>query len=554
MESDLGMRSVHKRGQISTNTLVAFVIVIFGLVLLSQSGAIPLAAITQFGDLSVDERTVDVSVSNGQATGSFVLQNDASDETVSYVIWSQITDNRNTAITAPEILAQGNIQPSGQIPFSRVIGQVQPGARYNWVVSIYPEADYTGGNTIRISEEFSFESPVNLQIGTGVQTDFTYMPVQGIREVNWGERVTIEATSTDPNQRFAGWSIIGQIRKNGVIFGAPGFGSTHSENPITFEVLSDVDALATNVQSRFSLTIQVAPEEAEGLVTPTVGTTFYDLDTQVTITSVDSNRFLFDRYDQQGVGVSTNPELTVTMDRPRFVLVVFDVRIATVLSISASPGGTTDPAPGRTDYLEPTSVTITAIPDPGEMFTGWRIAKAGVTTRPTQNPITVIAGGSEGSVSVTALFEIVQAGERTLTIVSDVDVDICIAPGEVLPDGTYTHPQGFSVLLHACDDGTFRPAEGITAFAQTWYVDGKQVSVANLLLIEMDTDHSVELRNGSEPPAQMQPSRGDPIGDGPTIPQLQGISSTVILATGLGALAIGTGFFLLTRKKGKKIF
>lgn len=53
-----------------------------------------------------------------------------------------------------------------------------------------------------------------------------------------------------------------------------------------------------------------------------------------------------------------------------------------VLSLSATTGGTTDPAPGNHDYAMGTSVSVRAVPDPYCEFTGWTGSATG-----TANPL-----------------------------------------------------------------------------------------------------------------------------------------------------------------------
>lgn len=56
-----------------------------------------------------------------------------------------------------------------------------------------------------------------------------------------------------------------------------------------------------------------------------------------------------------------------------------------VLSLSATTGGTTDPAPGNHSYDMNSSVSVTALPDPNFEFTGWTGSATG-----TVNPLTVL--------------------------------------------------------------------------------------------------------------------------------------------------------------------
>ena len=60
------------------------------------------------------------------------------------------------------------------------------------------------------------------------------------------------------------------------------------------------------------------------------------------------------------------------------------------LALTASAGGTTNPAPGSLVYLTGASVTITATPDSGYRFSGWTGDASG-----TANPLTVVMSASK---------------------------------------------------------------------------------------------------------------------------------------------------------------
>jgi hypothetical protein len=67
-----------------------------------------------------------------------------------------------------------------------------------------------------------------------------------------------------------------------------------------------------------------------------------------------------------------------------------------VLSLSATTGGTTDPAPGNHDYAAGSSVAVTALPDPHFEFTGWTGSATG-----TVNPLALVMDSEK---SLTASF------------------------------------------------------------------------------------------------------------------------------------------------------
>jgi photosystem II stability/assembly factor-like uncharacterized protein len=68
-----------------------------------------------------------------------------------------------------------------------------------------------------------------------------------------------------------------------------------------------------------------------------------------------------------------------------------------VLSLSATTGGTTDPAPGNHEYAQGTPVTVTALPEAHHEFTGWTGSATGTT-----NPLLLVMDSEK---SLTAAFQ-----------------------------------------------------------------------------------------------------------------------------------------------------
>lgn len=91
---------------------------------------------------------------------------------------------------------------------------------------------------------------------------------------------------------------------------------------------------------------------------------------------------------------------TITLQPRTGLLIPVTPPTLHTLILSASLGGTTNPAPARYDYNEGTSAPITAIPDPNYRFSHWELDG---TTR-TENPITVLM---DRDYSLKAMFEYV---------------------------------------------------------------------------------------------------------------------------------------------------
>jgi hypothetical protein len=142
------------------------------------------------------------------------------------------------------------------------------------------------------------------------------------------------------------------------------------------------------------------------------------------------------------------------------------------LTIIATEGGTTDPTPGTYTYSSGSTVTVTAIPNPGYKFSHWLLDGQ---TR-SQNPIQLVM---IANYTLTAVFvQIVQIVQYTLTIsVNDPTMGTTNPP-----PGTYTYEEGSTVTVQAT------PAKGYKF--SYWLLDG-ETRTENPITITMDKDHTL---------------------------------------------------------------
>lgn len=136
------------------------------------------------------------------------------------------------------------------------------------------------------------------------------------------------------------------------------------------------------------------------------------------------------------------------------------------ITISVTGNGTTDPAPGRTEYPNPRVVTVTAIPDMGWRFDHWE-----GDIESTANPLVV---DQDVPVKITAVF-VEDPRSYTLNLSIAGNGTLNLAPG------TYTYPVSTVVSLTATPDAGYR-------FDQ-W--DGDVTGYANPISFTMDADKTV---------------------------------------------------------------
>ncbi|MFB0564316.1 MAG: hypothetical protein ACETWK_01390, partial [Candidatus Aminicenantaceae bacterium] len=135
-----------------------------------------------------------------------------------------------------------------------------------------------------------------------------------------------------------------------------------------------------------------------------------------------------------------------------------------ILTVEASSGGTTDPAPGTYTYFDKTDVTITAIPDSNARFSHWSEDASG-----SDNPITVTVDSSK---RVKANF----IRQFTLTLESG-------AGGTTNPSpGSYIYDEGTEVDVKADPDTNYRFT----------YWSGDASGTDNPITINMNSDKTIK--------------------------------------------------------------
>ncbi len=111
---------------------------------------------------------------------------------------------------------------------------------------------------------------------------------------------------------------------------------------------------------------------AGGTTVPSPGIHSYPCDTTVQITAVPDSCYLLDRWELDGEDVGSANPCTVSMDVHHTLQAVF-VEASYDLVITATPGGTTSPAPGTYSHPCGSSTQVWAIPDSGYAFDHWEI-------------------------------------------------------------------------------------------------------------------------------------------------------------------------------------
>lgn len=150
----------------------------------------------------------------------------------------------------------------------------------------------------------------------------------------------------------------------------------------SLDVVLDANKSATlYLPTEYSLTINGGQG---GVTQPSQGVYIYARGASVTVSAVPNSGYAFDYWVLDGVTYTQNP-IGFTMNTghsltPFFRSLAPQMRY---LTISKEKGGSTDPVGGIIQYPQGTSVTVTAIPDSGYLFSYWTLDGAKKTENPT---------------------------------------------------------------------------------------------------------------------------------------------------------------------------
>ncbi len=201
---------------------------------------------------------------------------------------------------------------------------------------------------------------------------------------NSGTHVTLQAFA-DLNAHFVGWS----------------GDATGNTNPLDVTMDSDKSITATFALDQYALTTSVV---GNGSITRSPNAASYNIGTVVSLEAVADAHWTFVEWSGDLTG-STNPQ-DITMDSDKSVTATF-VADQTVLTVVIDGGGTVNRSPNQATYNYGSTVGLTAVPNPGWVFTVW----TGAVTGPA-NPINVVMNGDR---TVVAHFADTQGPQVTVT-------------------------------------------------------------------------------------------------------------------------------------------
>jgi hypothetical protein len=275
----------------------------------------------------------------------------------------------------------------------------------------------------------------------------TTNPAPGAYVYSSGSSVPVTA-SPNANYKFIRWQLDG---------------SNVTTDPIT--VLMNSSHTLNAVFSLLTYRLTVVGS-AGGSTNPAPGVWVYTNGTSAAVTATADTYYLLDHWllDGNSVG-SANPYTVLMMDdhtlQPVFAQVNF------TLTISATTGGTTNPAPGSYSYPGGTSLFVTATNNSGYKFDHWVFDSV---PSGSANPISILMNNSR---TLQAVF----VETHTLTIIACTGGTIIPVPGIYV----YDNPTNATVQAIA----------GNNYFFDHWIYDGVNMGSQNPITVYVGSSHTL---------------------------------------------------------------
>jgi hypothetical protein len=276
----------------------------------------------------------------------------------------------------------------------------------------------------------------------------TTNPAPGTYTYASGSSVNVAATPYN-NCKFVRWQLDG---------------SNVTDNPITVPMNGNHTLNAVFQLLTYRLTI----------VSSTGGTTdlgpgvhVYTNGTSVSVTAVPDAYYLLDHWLLDGNNVGAANPASVSMTDDHTLQPIFK-QVTYALMISATTGGTTNPAPGTYTYNGGTTVDVTATRSAGYRFSHW-----------------VLDGSNAGS--ATLIHVLMDSNHNLQAVFAETHTLIIVAPqgGTTSPPpGTYTYDNPTDISVTALPNANYR--------LDHWAFDGTDVGSANPVMVHVGSSHTLQ--------------------------------------------------------------
>jgi len=308
-----------------------------------------------------------------------------------------------------------------------------------------------GASAAKMSNEAEVTvNPKTYTLTITTTTGGTTNPALGTYTYAEGTNVSVTAIP-DTNYQFAYWELDGSY--------------AGTVNPITISMYNNHTLRAVFALITYTLTITTT---AGGTTDPAPGTYVYVNGSYASVTALPSAHYVFDHWVLDGSPAGSANPISILMTSNHTLQAFFSI-INYTLTIIASTGGTTSPAPGIYVYASGSYVPVTALPYANYKFVKWQLDGGDVGSA---NPYTVYMDGNH---TLHAVFQLLT---YRLTILSSTGGTTDPAPG-----------------IHIYVNGSYA---SVTALPDTYYIldywllDGNPAGSANPISILMMDDHTLK--------------------------------------------------------------
>jgi hypothetical protein len=262
----------------------------------------------------------------------------------------------------------------------------------------------------------SLTAPPSIMISAGVRYKFIYWDVDGVSKdleanliiilmdndhtatAHYILQYYLTVISPYGTQSGGGWHNAGSIVFVSLNFGILDYGNSTrrvftswsddaSGNDYTQSnliIMNSPKTAVANWKTQYYLTIRSEPLG----ITTVLGEGWYDEFANATIYAPAVSQYSFEYWDLDSVPADNgfNP-ITVYMDAPHTITVHYIQIIIYTLTITATDGGTTDPAPGTYYHMGGSAIQVSALSDTNHFFDHWELDGLRVNSA---NPCTIV--------------------------------------------------------------------------------------------------------------------------------------------------------------------
>jgi hypothetical protein len=290
-------------------------------------------------------------------------------------------------------------------------------------------------------------SIINYTLTITASAGGTTSPVPGTYVYASGSDVQVTALP-NLNYKFVRWEIDG---------------ANVTDNPITITMNQNYTLHAVFQLLTYKLTIL---SSSGGTTNPAPGTYTYTNGTYASVTAIPDMHYLLSYWLLDGNPAGSANPISVLMTDDHTLQPMFALRNYT-LTITATAGGTTDPAPGVYTYSGGASVQVTALPEAGYRFDHWVLDGS---PNGSANPISILMNSNH---TLQAVFA------ETHTLVITVSAGGTTSP---VP-GTYNYNVPTNVSVTAIPYVNYR--------FDHWVYDGENIGSANPVTVYVGSNHTL---------------------------------------------------------------